>query len=52
MKNHGNTHETLERDEEPARGSNRGFGLVMASVFVLLELGHCYSETATSESER
>ena len=35
MKNHGNTHETLQRNEEPARGSNRGFGLVMASVFVL-----------------
>jgi hypothetical protein len=34
MKSHGNTHETL-RDEGPARGSNRGFGLVMASVFVL-----------------
>lgn len=29
------THEILERDEEAARGSNRGFGLVIGSVFFL-----------------
>ena len=29
------THETLERDGELARGSDRGVGLVRASVFVL-----------------
>ena len=33
-----NTHEILERDEEFVRGSDRGFGFVMAVVFAAVAL--------------
>ena len=31
-----NIHETLERDEDPGRGTDRGFGLVMFVVFAIV----------------
>ena len=38
MTSRPNTHESLKRDEEIERGTDRGFGLVMATVLVIVGL--------------
>ena len=38
MTNRTNIHETLRREEEIERGTDRGFGLVMATVFAIVGL--------------